>query len=84
MSLNSDEKLGLEEEIMEPAKDIWAEYVCRGNPMKVNAEGVSKRLNELSAKLFSKPEKMQIDILDVASKFALQGCRGELTCMSPF
>lgn len=72
MSLNLGEKLHLEDGMEEPVENLWVEYLRRSNPMKVNAEGVSRRLKELSPKLFCQPEKMQFDILDVASKFDLQ------------
>lgn len=71
MSLDLDEKLHLQDGMEEPVENLWAEYVRHSNPMKVNAEGVSRRLKELSPKLFCQPEKMQFDVLDVASKFDL-------------
>lgn len=71
MSLNLDEKLRLEEDV-ESEEDFWAEYVRRGNSMKTNAGGMLRRLNELSPKLFSQPEKMQFDVLDVDSKFCCE------------
>jgi hypothetical protein len=83
MSLNLDEKLRLEEGMMEPAEDFWADYVRRGNSMKINARGVLKRLNDLRPKLFSQPEKMQFDILDVASRFCFARIEETLTSVSP-
>jgi hypothetical protein len=65
MSLELDEKLQSPVEVMETSKDAWAEYLRRGNPMKIDAGGLLNRLNELSPKLFSPPEKMQFNILDV-------------------
>ena len=69
MSLNLDEKSRIEE-VMRLEEDFWAKYVGRSNSMKTNAGGILRRLNELSPKLFSQPEKMQFDIMDIASKFA--------------
>ena len=68
MPLDLDEKLQGDDEVEEPIEGLWMKYVRRGNPMKLNAEGISKRLKNLSPKLFCQPEKMEFDILDVASK----------------
>jgi hypothetical protein len=72
MSLDLDKKLQLDDEVEEPIESLWVKYVRRGNPMKVNAEGISRRLKDLSPKLFCQPEKMEFDILDIASKCVSQ------------
>lgn len=73
MSLDLDEKLQLEDEMEESLEAMWTQYVRRGNPMTTNVESVSRRLEELSPKLFCQPEKMQFDFLDVSSKIPLRG-----------
>jgi hypothetical protein len=73
MSLDLDEKLQLEDELEESLEAMWTQYVRRGNPMTTNVESVSRRLEELSPKLFCQPEKMQFDFLDVSSKIPLHG-----------
>ena len=70
MPLDLDEKIKLQDEKMEPEQEVWTEYLRRGNSMKLNVEGVLKQLNDLSPKLFSPPDKMQFDIMDVAGECA--------------
>ena len=80
MSLDLNDKLRSEEKmVMREEEDVWNKFVRSGHPLKTDAEGVLRRLNDLSPKLFSNPVKMQIDILDIAGKFCLRRWRDELT-----
>jgi hypothetical protein len=76
MSLDLDEKLQLDDEMEDASEDLWTQYVRHGNPMTTNVEGVSRRMKELSPKLFCQAEKMQFEFLDISSKIILyQSCR---------
>lgn len=55
----------------EPSLDDWIQYAIAGNAMINNGEVISQRVQDMRPKLFCKPDKMVIDVLDVVkSKFS--------------
>lgn len=67
MSVSVDEKLAAKV-VSQRNDEMWAEYANRGNLMMNNVESISRRMRDMSSRLFSDEEKMVVDILDVAGK----------------
>lgn len=66
MSVSVDEELAAKV-VSQRNDEMWAEYANRGDLMMNNVESISRRMRDMSSRLFS-DEKMVVDILDVAGK----------------
>ena len=68
-----DEKRPFDDCAGESGRGMWASYAAGENLFTNNGEGASRRIRALSKKLFSSEGKMQVDFLDVQSKFDHKG-----------
>lgn len=64
----SDEKSLLHRDSIATISDTWDDYVKGDNLFTNNVESRSRRLQAEKKKLFSKEEKMEVDILNILSK----------------